>query len=171
MMLDQYTVVSTNTTSIDRLKGEYHKLSRAAQHEVNEVFGGKDRRFRLDWFLPVPAVFPRSLAFEILGYRVDDESGRALDEEEGILMVDRRRSLDRGEDETHRAAGGGGLIKSPLAAGVSSGGVSSSLASAGAVVSRGERGAASRQAAVAAVGAAEEEPVEIGSGLRSVTTV
>lgn len=175
MMLDQYTVVSTNTTAIDRLKGEYHKLSRAATREVNEVFGGKDRRFRLDWFLPVPAAFPRSLAFEILGYRVDDETGRALDEEEGILMVDRRRSLDRGGDVATMggavAAAGGGVVKSPLLAG----GGSSSLAngaSAGAVISRGERGAASRQQhqqqGTIAAAAVDDEPVEIGSRVATV---
>lgn len=176
MMLDQYTVVSTNTTAIDRLKGEYHKLSRAATHEVNEVFGGKDRRFRLDWFLPVPVAFPRSLAFDILGYRLDHddhETGRALhhhDEEDGILMVnrdrDRRRSLDHvgsvGVAAVGAVAAGGGVVKSPLLAG-------SSLvpgAPTGAVVSRGERGAASRQQA--ATSTVEDEPVEIGSRVATV---
>ena len=181
MMLDQYTVVSTNTTAIDRLKGEYHKLSRAATHEVNEVFGGKDRRFRLDWFLPVPVAFPRSLAFEILGYRLLDHDhdhdheaghGRHHDEEEGILMVDRDRDRRRSLDHVGSAgvagvgaAAGGGVIKSPLLAG-------SSLvagASTGAVVSRGERGlAASRQQAAAAASAVDDEPIEIGSRVATV---
>lgn len=185
MMLDQYTVVSTNTTAIDRLKGEYHKLSRAATHEVNEVFGGKDRRFRLDWFLPVPVAFPRSLAFEILGYRLLDQHDHDHEaahghgrhhEEEGILMVDRdrRRSLDHVGSAgvagvgAAVAGGGSGVVKSPLLAG-------SSLvagASTGAVVSRGERGlAASRQqaaAAAAAASAVDDEPIEIGSRVATV---
>lgn len=96
MMLDQYTVVSTNTTAIDRLKGEYHQVVASHRHDVNEVFGGKDGRFRLDWFLPVPAAFPSSIASDLLGYRTHTheeelEEGRRAqgDEEEGILMLDR----------------------------------------------------------------------------------
>jgi hypothetical protein len=167
MMLDQYTVVSTNTTSIDRLKGEYHGLN----HDVNEVFGGKDGRFRLDWFLPVPAAFPSSLASDILGYRLDDADAgaRDRDEEEGILMVDRRRSLDRGGDAAVAMAAGGGGLASGGAVGVSSSVVSRERGRGG-----GDLGVSSRHSPGRGP---EEEPVEISINpdratlLRPVTTV
>lgn len=100
MMLDQWTVVSTNTTAIDRLKGQFH----AIKSDVNEVFGGKDgRRLRLHWFVPVPAIFPGTSASDILGYRVEgefldeEEEAREADEETGIMMLERRRSRSREE--------------------------------------------------------------------------
>lgn len=118
MMLDQWTVVSTNTTSkcihlscfillfscnlshhhltlvsfshsgIDRLKGEYHSI----RGDVNEVFGGKDGRFRVDWFVPTPAQFPGSLASDIFGYR-KTQDGDEDDDNQGIMMME-RRSID-----------------------------------------------------------------------------
>jgi hypothetical protein len=45
-----------------------------AQYPPNpslQVFGGKDGRFRFDWFFPVPVKFPRSVASDILGYRLE----------------------------------------------------------------------------------------------------
>ncbi|GMH73536.1 hypothetical protein TrST_g7153 [Triparma strigata] len=66
MMLDQYTVVTTNVTQIDRLKGGDEV---APDHEVNETFGG-DKGAELDWFLPKTVVFPSSMKEEIYGFCV-----------------------------------------------------------------------------------------------------
>ncbi|GMH65871.1 hypothetical protein TL16_g04304 [Triparma laevis f. inornata] len=73
MMLDQYTVVTTNVTQIDRLKGGDES---APYHEVNETFGG-DKGVEMDWFLPTMVVFPASIRDDIFGYSVpagDDET-------------------------------------------------------------------------------------------------
>lgn len=110
MMLDQWTVVSTNTTAIDRLKGQYHAVpTSVGRADVNEVFGGKEgRRIRWHWLWPSAAHFPGSVSSDLLGYRVEDGEGMALeegrseealdaeecreaDEEAGILLLDRRR--------------------------------------------------------------------------------
>lgn len=71
MMVDQWDVVMSNMTHIDRLKGEV-----MAQMErvpgVMEVFGAGRRgltHFRLDWLSPFAQVcFPPSLRDEIMGY-------------------------------------------------------------------------------------------------------
>lgn len=178
MMLDQHTVVATNTTAIDRLKGEYHGVSH--RHDVNEVFGGKDGRFRLDWLLPVPAAFPSSIAPDLLGYRTHEEEEAEArragardegndEEEEGILMLDRRRSL---QDRAEEGAGQGSSI--------SAGGALSSAGAASAVSRERLRGAegASRQSPIIRVGVGaagasggEETAVEVARPWRPVTTV
>ena len=86
MMLDQWTVVSTNTTSIDRLKMgaggvQFRALQQQQQQQgrkgggkgdVNEVFGGREGgRVRGHWFWPVPAQFPGTTKSDVLGYRVE----------------------------------------------------------------------------------------------------
>ena len=38
--------------------------------EVNEVFGGRTRSFRLTWLLPTAVEFPDSLHDDILGFQV-----------------------------------------------------------------------------------------------------
>ena len=119
MMLDQWTVVSTNTTAIDRLKmgaaaGGFQALQHQQQQQkkggkgdVNEVFGGREgRRVRWHWFWPVPAHFPGTTKNDVLGYRVEGEEKdvgegggkgeggeecREADEETGIMLLDRRR--------------------------------------------------------------------------------
>ncbi|CAM9427067.1 unnamed protein product [Chrysoparadoxa australica] len=68
MMLDQWGVVTTNQSSIDKLKGETHVVS----HGVNEVFGG-DTGCRLDWLLPTKVAFPPGIWEEVMGYRVKEQ--------------------------------------------------------------------------------------------------
>jgi hypothetical protein len=68
MMVDQWDVVASNMTHIDRLKGEV-----IAQMErvpgVTEVFGHGRRGFRLDWLSPFAQVcFTPSLRDEIMGF-------------------------------------------------------------------------------------------------------
>lgn len=53
MMCDQYSVITTGTTQIDRLKGEV-----TDNLGLREVFGGADRKFALHWLLPVNIWFP-----------------------------------------------------------------------------------------------------------------
>lgn len=74
MMVDQWSVVTTNVTNIDRLKGEVHfifddlstHVTKSAA--INEVFGGK-YSFHLSWLSPLANVtFPRSLRDEIMGF-------------------------------------------------------------------------------------------------------
>jgi len=70
MMLDQYTVVTTNISSIDRLQGattSNEALNNVA--DIDEVFGGTSSTLRLDMFIPTPAVYPPSVVPELLGYR------------------------------------------------------------------------------------------------------
>jgi hypothetical protein len=68
MMVDQWDVVASNMTHIDRLKGEVMaQLERVPG--VTEVFGHGRRGFRLDWLSPFARVcFPPSLRDEIMGY-------------------------------------------------------------------------------------------------------
>ncbi|CAN0122450.1 unnamed protein product, partial [Ectocarpus sp. 8 AP-2014] len=72
MVCDQWEVVSTNQTQIDRLKGETHSQPSL---EINELFGGSSRnggRFRLDFFLPTRVSFPADIWEEVMGYRCQD---------------------------------------------------------------------------------------------------
>ena len=73
MMLDQWTVVTTNVTQIDRLKGGAG-ADAGPEIEVNETFGGESGA-ELDWFFPVKFDFPDSIKDEVLGYCVpcDDD--------------------------------------------------------------------------------------------------
>ena len=73
MMIDQYDVVTTNVTNIDRLKGAHFGFEREitdkskASTAVNEVFGGCG--FRLHWISPfAAAIFPSSVKDEIMGF-------------------------------------------------------------------------------------------------------
>ncbi|CAM9812270.1 unnamed protein product, partial [Ectocarpus sp. 4 AP-2014] len=77
MVCDQWEVVSTNQTQIDRLKGETHSQPSL---EINELFGGSSRnggRFRLDFFLPTRVSFPADIWEEVMGYRCQDACGLA----------------------------------------------------------------------------------------------
>lgn len=70
MMVDQWDVVMSNMTHIDRLKGETGGDKVAG---VTEVFGapriGRSTGFRCSWLSPVAkAWFPPSIKDEILGY-------------------------------------------------------------------------------------------------------
>jgi len=74
MMIDQWDVVMTNVTHIDRLKGEtgFSFLDDQRRKDVNEVFGtgrGSTSHFRPDWMSPfVRVCFPSSLQDEIMGF-------------------------------------------------------------------------------------------------------
>jgi len=63
MILDQWSVVTTNVTQIDRLKGEENEV----HHKFNEVFGG-EYGFQWSWLVPTNVTFPKSVRSEILGY-------------------------------------------------------------------------------------------------------
>mmetsp|Transcript_22907 Transcript_22907/g.71141 ORF Transcript_22907/g.71141 Transcript_22907/m.71141 type:complete len:454 (-) Transcript_22907:1719-3080(-) len=64
MIFDQWEVVSTGSTQIDRLKGEDHEV----RQDVNEVFGGSSTKFAWHWLLPVEAAFKRATYCDIVGY-------------------------------------------------------------------------------------------------------
>uniref|UniRef100_A0AAV1UK92 Palmitoyltransferase n=1 Tax=Peronospora matthiolae TaxID=2874970 RepID=A0AAV1UK92_9STRA len=68
MMCDQYSVITTGTTQIDRLKGEV-----SASLGLREVFGGADCKFALHWLLPVNIWFPSSVKNQVLGYVLEHE--------------------------------------------------------------------------------------------------
>lgn len=70
MMVDQWDVVLSNMTHIDRLKGESGGDRVAG---ITEVFGapriGHSTHFRCDWLSPFAKIcFPASIKDEILGY-------------------------------------------------------------------------------------------------------
>ena len=71
MMIDQWGVVTTNITNIDRLKGEVFFGFDEHDHDksgVNEVFGG-EQGFRMNWLSPMrAAIFPSSIRDEIMGF-------------------------------------------------------------------------------------------------------
>jgi len=77
MMVDQWDVVLTNVTHIDRLKGDNIFEETDNNAGVNEVFGigiggGKGKRwaeFRTDWLSPFTKVcFPESVEDDIMGF-------------------------------------------------------------------------------------------------------
>ena len=72
MMVDQWDVVMSNMTHIDRLKGEMMAAVERVPG-VMEVFGAGQRgaraHFRMDWLSPFGDVmFPPSVRDQILGY-------------------------------------------------------------------------------------------------------
>lgn len=68
MMCDQWSVIRSGTTQIDRLKGEVTE-----NLGIQEVFGGKNKQFSWDWLLPISIWFPASLRMSILGYGIESE--------------------------------------------------------------------------------------------------
>lgn len=73
MMADQWDVVMSNMTHIDRLKGEVLAMAVDRVPGVLEVFGagrrGARASFRMDWLSPFGQVlFPPTLRDQILGY-------------------------------------------------------------------------------------------------------
>jgi len=101
-MADQWDVVMTNVTHIDRLKGDIFEESGDDHAGVNEVFGigiggGKGKRwanFRADWLSPFTKVcFPISLEDDIMGFcRPCGFKGGKRKEEEEDSLVDVRGS-------------------------------------------------------------------------------
>lgn len=72
MMCDQWSVVTTNQTQIDRLKQAKSESKNAI---FNEVFGSDHSvLFRLHFLYPIPVYFPPSIKDEILGYSVPPEN-------------------------------------------------------------------------------------------------
>lgn len=69
MMGDQYTVISTNQTQIDRLKDEKHEV----QIDINEVFGTPiSKWFHWSWVYPAAVHFADNKLREcIFGYRTE----------------------------------------------------------------------------------------------------
>lgn len=68
MMCDQYSVITTGTTQIDRLKGEVSE-----NLGIREVFGGSSSRFSIYWLLPVNIWFPSSVKDQLLGYVLEED--------------------------------------------------------------------------------------------------
>lgn len=68
MMGDQSTVLFTNQTQIDKLKGYKHE----GTPEFNEVFGGSSEvQFSYEWLLPFPLKLPEgNLREKLLGFRL-----------------------------------------------------------------------------------------------------
>ena len=100
MLGDQWSVLRTNVAKIDRLKGEETECA----SDVNEVFGGRSRGFRLDWLLPTAPVFPESVHDDIMGYHAtpslkdinahaDDLEGQADEEVKTELLADTAESV------------------------------------------------------------------------------
>ena len=54
MMFDQYSVITTGSTQIDRLKGEINDSL-----GIREVFGGVNNKFSFSWLIPNDVWFPR----------------------------------------------------------------------------------------------------------------
>lgn len=72
-MVDQWDVVMSNMTHIDRLKGEVLAAAVERVPGVMEVFGagrrGARANFRMDWLSPFGQVlFPPTVRDQILGY-------------------------------------------------------------------------------------------------------
>ena len=68
MMGDQSSVLTTNQTKIDALKGVH---TSSGVDDFNEVFGcSNDVSFNLDWLIPVRAVFPDHVRDRVMGYHV-----------------------------------------------------------------------------------------------------
>mmetsp|Transcript_24940 Transcript_24940/g.36936 ORF Transcript_24940/g.36936 Transcript_24940/m.36936 type:complete len:362 (+) Transcript_24940:91-1176(+) len=74
MVIDQWDVVSTNVTHIDRLKGETFMEDVEGRAGIHEVFGagvgkGKKSGFRPDWLSPfVKVCFPEHMENDIMGF-------------------------------------------------------------------------------------------------------
>jgi len=74
MVIDQWDVVSTNVTHIDRLKGETFMEDVEGRAGIHEVFGagvgkGKKSGFRADWLSPfVKVCFPEHMENDIMGF-------------------------------------------------------------------------------------------------------
>jgi len=64
MMLDQWTVVSTGSTTIDRLKDK----DSTHEFDFNEICGGDSMNFQLDWLLPTAVIYPENKREEFFGY-------------------------------------------------------------------------------------------------------
>ena len=103
MLGDQSTVLTSNQTQIDKLKGYRHE----GIPDFNEVFGGSNEAFRLDWLVPTPVMIPEGAKERLLGYRIAPE-GQELTtkgpssktrEEAGMVQASRDREVSIGIDK------------------------------------------------------------------------
>ena len=95
MLGDQSTVLTSNQTQIDKLKGYRHE----GIPDFNEVFGGSNEApFRLDWLVPVPVKFPEADKERLLGYRIAPE-GQELVTKSPKTREGARIEADRREHE------------------------------------------------------------------------
>ncbi|KAL0589323.1 hypothetical protein ABG067_002542 [Albugo candida] len=110
MMCDQYSVITTGATQIDRLKGDYTQ-----NFGVREVFGGADTKFSIDWLLPINIWFPKTEQVRLLGYVLASEHIEDGDEtfERDSLLSEENKSNYKGD-----AAECGGSIQKRIAADV-----------------------------------------------------
>ncbi|GLD93019.1 hypothetical protein PINS_up001611 [Pythium insidiosum] len=99
MMCDQYSVILTGTTQIDRLKGEVSESL-----GIREVFGGASSKFTYQWLLPADVWFPASVKLQLLGYVLEEELATSDDEEterESFPVSDNRvRKLHHNDRDT-----------------------------------------------------------------------
>ena len=92
MMLDQWTVVTTNVTQIDRLKlgSRSSALQQRSSEDFNEVFGGT-KGFELSWLVPMPMKLPKSIKEDIYGYCTpcndDDEENDSREREQEMVAL------------------------------------------------------------------------------------
>lgn len=76
MMFDQWGVVVSNVTHIDKLKGDVGGDRVAGITEVFGMLRGTSTAPRLDWFSPFSRVcFPKGINEEIMGYCIPCGSG------------------------------------------------------------------------------------------------
>lgn len=95
MLGDQWSVLRTNVAKIDRLKGEETECA----SDVNEVFGGRSRGFRLDWLIPTAPVFPASVHDDIMGYHVTPSLKELVSQDDDLEAGDTARSMRIGARE------------------------------------------------------------------------
>jgi hypothetical protein len=99
-VIDQWDVVSTNVTHIDRLKGETFMEDLEGREGTHEVFGagvgkGKKSGFRPDWLSPfVEVCFPENMENDIMGFcrPCSRTSGKAKEESSPTTPNRRRNS-------------------------------------------------------------------------------
>lgn len=113
MMCDQWSVVSTNQTQIDRMK---QMKPESKSVTFNEVFGvDHSVSFRFHFLCPTPVHFPANLKDEILGYsiplnliassgsRYNDNSNDNNDKDGSYEMTPLTSAVDdeEGDDDVH----------------------------------------------------------------------
>lgn len=115
MLGDQSTVLTSNQTQIDKLKGYRHE----GIPDYNEVFGcSNDVSFRLDWLWPIPVKYPDTPGQRerILGYRLliqgtdsetngDDVLDTTLKEREVRIGIDNKGEEGRGTRRHSKTVG------------------------------------------------------------------
>ena len=93
MLGDQWSVLRTNVAKIDRLKGEETECA----SDVNEVFGGRSRGFRVDWLVPTKPLFPASVHDDIMGYHLANGLDDDLEANDVEAAAD---GADQGDEKT-----------------------------------------------------------------------